>query len=109
MHELSEVRAMLSERVKEWTQQWEQQGLQRGRQEGRQEGKREGLDAERALLLRQTRRRFGALIAAQLQPLLAVVNDPESLAVIGEWLIDYNTGEALLQQVEQFVKQAPIK
>jgi len=111
MHELSEVRAMLSERVKEWNQQWEQQGLQRGRQEGiregRQEGKREGLDAERVLLLRQTRRRFGALIAAQLQPLLAVVNDPESLAVIGEWLIDYNTGEELLQQVEQFVKQTP--
>jgi len=99
---------MLSERVKEWTQQWEQQGLQRGRQEGRQEGKREGLDAERALLLRQTRRRFGALIAAQLQPLLAVVNDPESLAVIGEWLIDCGDGADFLQQAAHVAQQSEL-
>jgi len=99
MHELSEVRAMLSERVKEWTQQWEQQGLQRGRQEG--------LNAERFLLARQAKRRFGAAIVAQFELSIAIIDDSEQLALIGEWLIDCNTGEELLQQVEQFVKQTP--
>ncbi|MBV5308645.1 Rpn family recombination-promoting nuclease/putative transposase [Chromatium okenii] len=105
MHELSEVRAMLSERVKEWTQQWEQQGLLRGRLEGR----REGLNAERFLLARQAKRRFGAAIAAQFELSIAIIDDSEQLSLIGEWLIDCNTGKELLQQVEQFVKQAPTK
>jgi hypothetical protein len=106
MHELSEVRAMLSERVKEWTEQWKQQGLEQGLEQGMQRGieqgikwgLKSGLDTERALLLRQTQRRFGAPIAAQLQPLLAVVNDPEELAIIGEWLIDCGDGAEFLQQ-----------
>jgi predicted transcriptional regulator len=90
-----ETSAMLSERVKEWTEDWRQQGLKQGIEQG--------LNAERDLLLRQTRRRFDVITAGQLQPLLAVVNDPEQLAIIGEWLIDCADGAAFLQQAANVV------
>ncbi len=109
MHELSEVRAMLSERVQEWTEQWKQQGLERGLQEGlqeglqqgRREGRQEGLHAERMLLSRQAGRRFGPAIAARLDELTVALDDPEPLAAIGECLIDCASGEELMQQVER--------
>ncbi|MCK7574563.1 MAG: hypothetical protein MZV65_00625 [Chromatiales bacterium] len=37
LQDLSEVKDMLAERVKDWTQGWKQEGLELGRQEGRQE------------------------------------------------------------------------
>ena len=50
IRDLEDARAMLRERVIEWTQEW--------RQEGRQEGRREG---ERHLLVQQLEHRFGTL------------------------------------------------
>jgi hypothetical protein len=55
-----------------------------------------GLAAARALLLRQTRKRFGEACAEALTPLLEIRNTPEELPVIGEWIVTYDTGEALL-------------
>jgi flagellar biosynthesis/type III secretory pathway protein FliH len=94
---------MLAERVMEWTQQWKEEGLQQGLQEGLQQGLQEGLQqglaAERALLLRQTRKRFGDAYAQALAPLLERRDNPEELAEIGEWIVTYDTGEALLARV----------
>jgi hypothetical protein len=39
--DLLEMKAMLAERVQEWTRKWEQQGLEKGLQKGRQEGRQE--------------------------------------------------------------------
>ena len=86
---------MLAERVMEWTQQWKEEGLQ----EGLQQGLRQGLAAERALLLRQARKRFGEACAQALAPLLETRENPEELAEVGEWLVTYDTGEALLARV----------
>jgi flagellar biosynthesis/type III secretory pathway protein FliH len=86
---------MLAERVLEWSQQWKEEGLQQGRQEGLQQG----LAVERALLLRQAQKRFGEASAQALAPLLERRMTPEALAEIGEWIVTYDTGEALLARV----------
>ena len=52
--ELTEVRAMLAERVIEWTQQWKAEGKAEGRAEGRAE-----------ILLRQLEKKFGPLTSEQ--------------------------------------------
>jgi Putative transposase, YhgA-like/Domain of unknown function (DUF4351) len=49
MAELEEVKAMLAERVKEWTREWQQQGFEKG------------LKESRAALVRQLEKRFGSL------------------------------------------------
>jgi hypothetical protein len=61
VQDLMEMQSMLAERVLEWHQQWKEEGLQ------------QGLSAERALLLRQVRKRFGDACA---EALLARVRMP---------------------------------
>lgn len=99
MQELSEVKDMLAERVKQWTEQWKQEGLEQGRREGRQEG----LQQERLLLCRLTQRRFDAATAKQLAVLLQTVDNPDVLTEMGEYLIDATTGAELLAQVRERV------
>ena len=99
MQDLAEVQTMLAERVLEWTQQWKEEGLREGRREGRQQGLQQGLTAERALLVRQARRRFGEACAEALTPLLETCEDIEALAEVGEWIVTYDSGEALLARV----------
>lgn len=91
VQDLTEVHSMLAERVVEWTQQWKEEGFQQGLQQG--------LAAERALLLRLVRRRFGEACAQALAPLLEARSDPGVLEEIGEWIITYDTGEAFLTRV----------
>ncbi|MFL6202743.1 MAG: Rpn family recombination-promoting nuclease/putative transposase [Thermoanaerobaculia bacterium] len=57
MAELEEVKAMLAERVKEWTREWEQQGFKKGLEKGR----KLGLQKVRAALVHQLEKRFGPL------------------------------------------------
>jgi hypothetical protein len=97
VQDLTEVQSMLAERVVEWTQQWKEEGLQQGRQEGLQQG----LAAERALLLRQVRRRFGEACAQALAPLLEERSDHDALEEIGEWIITCDTGTAFLARVRE--------
>ena len=98
---------MLAERVIEWTQQWKEEGLREGRreglqeglQEGRQQGLQQGLEAERALLMRQARSRFGEACAEALAPLLERCEETEALAEVGEWIVTCDSAEALLDRV----------
>lgn len=94
-NDLLEVDSMLAERVKEWTRQWKEEGLEEDRRQGWEEGWAKGLAegrdlalaAERALLLRQARRRFGDDCTTRLQPLLDNIHDQERLAEVGEWIV----------------------
>jgi hypothetical protein len=74
MADLEEVKkAMLAERVKEWTREWQQQGfekglkegleqgLEKGLEQGLEQGLEKGLEKARAALVRQLEKRFGAL------------------------------------------------
>ena len=89
--ELEEVRTMLAQRVQQWKREWRESGFA--------EGLERGLAAERQMLVRQTRIRFGGVIAEQLSQLLNHIHDAEQLAQIGEWLMASETGDRLLVQV----------
>ncbi len=54
LRELTEVRAMLAERVEEWKKEWKREGLEEGRKEGRKEG-------EANILLKLLELKFGEL------------------------------------------------
>ncbi len=69
MNNLSEVRAMLEERVVEWTQEW--------KAEGRKEGEAEATQRERERLILRIEKRFGALTSEQQHQLKSM--DAEAL------------------------------
>jgi len=93
MNDLYEVSGMLSERIESWEQQWERRGIEKGLQQGLQQG----LVAERQLLLRMIRKRFGTEVAERSQPLLERIDDPQRLEELGEQLLDSVDGDAWLQ------------
>ena len=71
------------------------------RQESRREGYARGrVEGERALLVRQAGRRFGAGTAERLAALLSRIDDPERLAEVGDRIVDCATGADLLGRVE---------
>ena len=70
--------------------------LQRYRREALAEGRRDGLAHERALLVRQAARRFGADTGRRLEALLRAVEDPDRLERVGDLIVDSETGEQLL-------------
>ena len=74
------------------------EGMERGRVEGMAHGRAEGLERERALLLRQAQRRFGADVAVALSKLIKGVEDPDRLAEVGDWIVDCATGGELLKR-----------
>ena len=89
--------AMLAERMKEWTEEW----LREGREQGREQGLERGRAEERALLCRQTARKFDAETAERLSGLLDRLTDPERLAEVGDSIIECGTGPELLARAER--------
>ena len=101
---------MLAETLDEWAEEKFQlgrvegmeQGLERGRAEGRvagmERGRAEGIEWERALLVRQAQRRFGADVAQALSKLVDGVDDPNRLAEVGDLVVDCATGRELLDR-----------
>ena len=88
---------MLEHRMDEWEQEWFRQGREEGIRRGREEGRAE----ERALLLRQAARRFGAGTAEALAGLLEGVDDADRLAEVGEMIVECGTGSELLDHVKR--------
>ena len=77
--------------------------LRMERQESRAEGRAEG---ERALLVRQATRRFGANTAQRLSTLLHRIDDPARLAEASDWIVDCATGAELIGRVETLDSRA---
>ena len=90
---------MLSENVREWTAEWVAEGRAEGLEQGRAEGIEQGRAEERALLCRQAARKFDAGTAQRLAAALAGVADPERLAEVGDWIIEFGTEAGLLSRV----------
>ena len=63
----------------------------------RRESRAEG---ERALLVRQAARRFGAGTAERLSTLLLRIENPDQLAEASDWIVDCATGTELIDRVE---------
>ena len=84
--DLVEMKAMLAERVQEWTKQWKQEGIEEELQKGRQEGQAE-------LLIKILERKFGPLPPVYQQRILTA--GPED---IWRW-VDRALVAAALEQV----------
>ena len=94
------MRRVLSETVREWTAQWLEEGRFEGRAEGRAEGKVKGRSGGRAeVVCRMAVRKFDAAMAERLAGRLAEIADPERMVEVGEWIIECEDGDALLERV----------
>ena len=100
---LEEVRTMLAETVREWTEQWVEQGIEQGLERGIEQGRAQGIEQgrveERALLCRQTARKFDAAAGQQLAAALAEMTDPGRLAQVGDWIIECGTAAELFARL----------
>ena len=52
------------------------------------------------MLSRQAERKFGAVTARELVARIAAFTDGEGLALVGDWIIDCDTGIALLERLK---------
>ena len=86
-----EAGTMLRESVNEWTTMW--------REEGRVEGRTE-------VMRRQAARKFGPETAELLSGRLAELADPERASEVGEWLLECDSGEELLDRVARLCETA---
>jgi hypothetical protein len=97
---LLEVHDMLAERIREWSEQLVQQGLQQGRTETLEVA----LYADRQLLVRMARLKFGENCAKELAIYLAEVDNSEKFAQIGECLIESADQASFLSRVKALVE-----
>ncbi|MFO1352713.1 MAG: hypothetical protein U1F68_19370 [Gammaproteobacteria bacterium] len=104
VEDLDEVKVMLAERVQQWEQRWRERsfaaGLEQGMSQGIEQGIEQGMIAERALLYRQARHRFGEPTATTLAEWLERIDAAERLAEIGEWLVTSTSADELLERVK---------
>ena len=114
-----DMTAMLDATLARWEEAKVAEGLRRGLAEGVERGLAEGVERGRAegaahglaqgrvaLLRRQVEWRFGADVAGQASSLLAEVTDVARLDEAGKWLLECDTGEALLARLRAGERQA---
>ena len=92
-----DMTAMLEATLARWEESKVAEGMRRGLAEGVEQGLAEGVAQGRvALLRRQAEWRFGADVAGQVATLLADVTNIARLDEAGRWLLECDTGDALL-------------
>ena len=93
--ELTEVKTMLAETVKEWQQQWKKEGIEIGEKKGieigREEGRRQG---QTSLLIKQLELKFGPLSDKVREKIYAA--DNETLSVWSERILTAHTLEEVI-------------
>lgn len=90
-----DMTTVLGANIKAWRSKWED----RGRMEGMERGIEQGRADERALLCRLAARRFGAKTGQRLSGLLEGFGAAEELTMVGDWILDCETGADLLGRV----------
>ena len=94
---------LLDARIRAWRDEVIAQGIEQGQARGLKEGRSRGLEQgradERALLCRLAARRFGGETAQRLSGLLEGLKAADELAVVGDWIVDCETGADLLARV----------
>ena len=96
LHESGELEAYFAQRRRAYQEQYRKEGLA----QGLEQGKAHGIAAERTLLRRQASRKFGDGADARLAPLLADIGNTDTLATVGEWIIDCDTFEELVARLD---------
>ena len=75
------------------------QGQEAGLRQGRQDGIEAHLAAQRALLVRQSSRKFDAPTAHRVAERLQGIRDAAALAEVGDWIIDSPSGGELIKRL----------
>ena len=96
LHESGELEAYFAQRRLAYEERYRKEGIEQGIERGMEQG----VAAERTLLQRQAARKFGARADRRLAPLLADITDTDSLANVGEWIIDCGTFEELVARFD---------
>lgn len=96
LDESGELEAYFAERRRAYQERYRKEGIE----QGLEQGVARGIAAERTLLQRQASRKFGAGTDARLVPLLADIGDTDTLATVGEWIIDCDTFEELVARLD---------
>ena len=78
---------------------WVEEGYERGVKDGIEQGVEQARAEERRLLCRMTARKFTDT-PPRLSALLQRLSDPERLALVGDWIIECETEEELLDRVK---------
>ena len=104
LHESGELEAYFARRRRAYQEQYRkeglEQGLAQGLEQGLEQGTARGIAAERTLLQRQAARKFGDGADARLAALLADIGSTDTLATVGEWIIDCETFEELVTRLD---------
>ncbi len=104
LHESGELEAYFARRRLAYQERYRKeglaQGLERGLERGLEQGQARGIAAERTLLQRLASRKFGAGADARLAPLLEDIGNTDTLATVGEWIIDCDTFEELAARLD---------
>ena len=107
---LEYLHELLADGAKEWRRVCAEKGRERGFAEGRKQGVEQGIEEGRAehrsLLCRQAARKFDGETAGRLSGLLDGLTAPGRLAEVGEWIIDSDTGEDLLDRTSRMLRRA---
>ena len=98
-----EAGIMMQQVMDDWTVKWREEGRVEGRAEGRVEGRAEG---QIAVMRRLAVRKFGPETADRLAEQLEEIPDPERLGEVGEWILEYESGEELLDRVARLCETA---
>ena len=97
------MRTMADANFDRWREENIAQGVKQGMARGVEQGAAQG---RVALLGRLAARRFGAGVAVRVTNLLADVSDTSRLDAAGDWLLDCETGEALLERLPAIARGA---
>ena len=84
----------LVERVAEWPKQWHREGLA------------EGMAQQRTMLCRQATRRFGDAVGAQLELLLADIEDWDRLGTVGDLILSAENGPEFTRCVADLLRRS---
>ena len=93
LRESEDLEAYFAERRHAYEEKLRKEGLEQGIAQGEARG-------ERRLLYRQASRKFGAGAGERLTPLLADIDNTDFLATVGDWILDCETLEALLDRLD---------
>ncbi len=85
-----------------------QRAQAKGHAEGRAEGHEKGrIEGQMRMMRRMAARKFGSETADRLVERLEGLDDAEQMAMIGDWLIECESGEALLERVVHLRVSSP--